>query len=148
MKKYKEGVDYEWRKVEGANAKSRHFFTKSEKGKRSVTTSPVAPKRKAVSRAKHTEVKRIKTPEVYTNQFTNVKGGRGDGVREWGRRTLDSMKTRTSGGSGATKHLLRSKSNNKIVTSDNQKTYRERKAASRRKKPSADLIRKVRDAVR
>lgn len=44
MKKYKEGVDFEWVKTKGSNAKSRKFFTKAEKAERA---KPKAEKPKA-----------------------------------------------------------------------------------------------------
>lgn len=47
MKRYEEGKDFEWRKMESSNALARHFFTKSEKAARQaasrkepITTKP------------------------------------------------------------------------------------------------------------
>jgi hypothetical protein len=56
VKKYKEGVDFEWRKVDGANAKSRHFFTKAEKKARASKGSTEMPaKQKAGTKRKSTK---------------------------------------------------------------------------------------------
>lgn len=57
MKKDKEGVDFEWRKMDGSNALTRHFYTKAEKAAKAApkpAQKSSAPARKSPAKAPST----------------------------------------------------------------------------------------------
>jgi ribosomal protein L13E len=95
--RYKEGVDFEWRKSPNSNIKSRHFFTKAEKAERAKPKAEAAPK-VTPKPAPKAAPKAAPTARPKARQQ-----GRGDGVAEVKQRKVDTTKaTALSGASRST----------------------------------------------
>lgn len=98
MKKYKEGVDFEWVKTKGSNAKSKKFFTAAEKKARESATKKAEAKPK-VSPRKAT--RKSASYEAVDVQDTTRRGAVGGSKRP---------KSRPSGGSAIDMHSVPTKS--------------------------------------
>ena len=130
MKKYEEGKDFEWKKMEGSNALTRHFFTAGEKAARAAP-KPVS--KPAVSKASGSTGPK---PKQYS--------GRGDGIIEMSYRAIDDVtipvhktaRPTNSPGKDGNKQLLRSEdrvASGPALNVDRTKAYAERDRKSNRR---------------
>lgn len=84
-----EGVDFEWKKVPGSNARSRNFFTAAEKKARAEKAKSKASAPKKTTSTKRKEpatAKSVKTPKVTTTSLGKANN------RDVASRTTDKVK--------------------------------------------------------